>query len=206
MDNLKFIEASKRERFALKQFTQTYNLFDEKNNWSLYITPDGGYDVYDALVQHYEKESYICDKRYIIETKIRNVSPSVLIDCKSDGWILESKKLNSLLKIAELDPEKNEILYISFNNDQTLVFNLTKLLAEGLLVKSKRVMNQATMRSTSDKINKSIYLLQEEWASSYKYTFDERSYLSNLNKEAELKSKRDGDVKVSACIFAKLTK
>ena len=206
MDNLKFIEASKRERFALKQFTQTYNLFDEKNNWSLYITPDGGYDVYDALVQHYHEESYICDKRYIIETKIRNVSPSVLIDCKSNGWILESKKLNSLLKIAELDPEKNEILYICFNNDQTLVFNLTKLLSKGLLIKSKKTMNKATMESRSEKTSKSIYLLKEEWGTAFKYTFDERSYLSNLNKEEQLKSKRYGDVKVSACIFAKLTK
>lgn len=205
MSNEKFISASRKERFAFNQFITTYNLFQEKDNYSVYLTPDDGYDVYDAMVQHYA-DDYNTDKRYIIETKVRNVSMNVLEDCKTNGWILESKKYNSLMKVAELDPEKNDVLYISFNNDQTIVWNLTKLTEKGLLVKSKKTMNKATMASREDKINKSIFLLKEEWGKIYKYRFDEMSYKTHITKEQELKEFRRKDVKRTVCIFGEALK
>jgi hypothetical protein len=200
MSNEKFIEASTKERFAFNQFITTYNLFQEKDDYSLYLSPVDGYDVYDAMAQHYSDDRHT-DKRYIIETKIRNVSFNALKECKEDGWILESKKLNSLIKVADLDKERNDILYISFNNDQTIVWNLTKLIDKGLLVKSKKVMNKATMESREDKVNKSIYLLKEEWGKCYKYRFDEISYKAHINKEEELKDFRKKDIKRTVCIF-----
>ena len=205
MSNERFIEASKRERFAFQQFISTYNLFQEDNNYSVYLTPDDGYDVYDAMVQHYSSD-YYTDRRYIIETKVRNVSMEVLKDCKENGWILESKKYNSLMKVAALDEDKNDVLYISFNNDQTIVWNLTKLTKKGLLVKSKKTMNKATMTSRENKINKSIFLLKEEWGKVYKYRFDEISYKSHINKEKELKEFRKKDIKRTVCIFGEALK
>jgi len=190
--NNNFIEASKRERFAFKQFIEKYKLFKE-DDYSIYLTPEYGYDKYDALIQKFNNDSYICEKRYITEFKIRmfdNKSNSTLRKCREEGFIFETKKYNGLVKISKLDPDKNEILYINFLPDSTIIWNISLLEKKGLLKKTNKYMNVATMKSRSDKKDKKIYLLKEEWGKKYNYIFDERSYQAHLSEKENLKKIR----------------
>lgn len=192
----KFIEASKRERFAFQQLCEKYKLYSEDDNYSISYTPVGGKDTYDALAQHYYPSSIISDRRSILEIKVRIVNHNTLIDSRLTGWFLEEKKLKSLIEAANLDPDKNTIFYINFINDKTIVWNLTLLHKQGHLDKVvKRSMNKATMNSTSEKTIKKVILLKEEWGKTYNYIFDELSYKRHIDLKEELKKKRKEDTK-----------
>lgn len=202
-NNDEFIEASKRERFHFKMFVDKYNLFNEDDGYTTLITPVEGMDRYDALIQKYESDTYMVEKRYIVELKVRMLSDDKIKRSREEGWILESKKLNDLKEIQELDPDNNDILYICFNNRYTMVWNITKMINNGKIGKTiKMDMNKATMDSRSNKINKNVYLLKEEDGKRYEYTACEQSYLRNINKKNELKEGRKKDtLDMSKCLF-----
>ena len=192
---LKFIEASRKERFAFKQFCDRYNLFKTEDHF-LYLTPEDGYDKYDCLVQEYEpNEKYTIKKRMIMEFKIRQVSDNCLRECREDGWIFEYKKFKALEDIRSIDPNYNECYYISFLPDKTVVWNITDLNKKGLLKWISKEMNKATMNSTTDKKNKKVCLLKEEWGKSYQYTFDEQSYKIHNTEKERLKQVRKKETK-----------
>lgn len=172
----KFEEASYKERLAFKNWRNLYNLFPE-DKWTVFITPYDGSDVYDVLVQN---SSY---KRIIIEIKIRN---EFATKCGlEEGFIYETKKHKSLSQVKDLDPDNNSIMYINFTTAGTYVWNICKL-----DLKSKKIeMNKATMESTTDKTNKTVYLLKSEDAKFYPYIFDDVQYWNdekNIDKEVKL--------------------
>jgi len=191
----KFTEAAQKERFAFTQLCKKYNMFTEDQGYAIYLTPDEGYDKYDALIQHYNEDTYICDKRYITEFKIRQVAGSTLEECRELGWILEQKKFNSLMSVSNLDPDKNQVLYISFVNDKTLIWNLTLLENKNMLHWEKKEMNKATMESRDNKIYKKVCLLKEDWAKVYKYVYDDKSYYANIDEVKKLQQIRKNDTK-----------
>lgn len=173
--NNKFEEASKKERFAFNQFIKLYNLY-QSDKYEIFITPDDGYDSYDVLIQEVDLESGIIIKRWIIEIKIRKERAT---HCGyEEGFILEKKKYNQLKKMKDIDSEKNEILYINFTTEETLVFNLSEIDIEF----ERKFMNKATMSSKKDKVNKLVSLLNHNDAKRYNYIFDEIQYRNNKYK------------------------
>lgn len=207
-NNDKYVEASKRERFHFNQLCIEEDIFNEDKGYTILTTPEDGYDKYDFLIQKYSPQSYICEKRYIVEVKVRNLTGHILKDAQDNGWILETKKLNSLLEVQKLDKEKNDIIYISFNGTYTYIWNITSLMNKGLLeATTNRSMNKATMSSRDNKVNKKVYMLKEEWGKRFDYEATEENYLSKLRKDDKLKRIRESDTKeTNRCIFDALTK
>lgn len=192
----RFVEASKRERFHFLSFIEKYKLFQEKKDYSIYLTPEGGFDKYDGLIQKYEKDTYIATKRYIMEFKVRTLSRNQIRNNQDDGWILEKKKLNNMLDICNLDPDKNDIIYISFCNEYTIVWNITKMIKEDKIPKPiKKIMNKYTMGNRCEKVEKMVYLLDEEDGKIWNYGADEKSYMAHLDEKEELRKIRRRDTK-----------
>lgn len=178
MDNFEI--ASRKERLAFETLLENYNLF--KNNYRVNGTPVDSNDIYDYWI-HKFNENFSITQRIIVEIKIRNLSGSQLEDARENGWILETKKFNSLKKASEIDPEM-KILYVCFTPDGTLFFDLKDLEEKKLLKVTKKVMNKATMNSIYEKENKSCYLLKSEWAvKTYPFIWDDRIY---ENKQREI--------------------
>lgn len=194
-DDSKFLLAAEKEQFAFKQLCNKYNLFSENDGYSIDI-PTNQYSSYDLLIQHFPDNSYISDKRFIVELKVRNVSNHTLVDCKENGWVLEKSKFDSLMKVNNLDPDKNRVLYISFVNDKTLIWDLIILEKKGKIKWISKGMNVASMVSTTDKKSKKVCLLSEEDAKEFKYVYDDLSFERNRKtRKEELKSIRREDTK-----------
>ena len=162
----KFIEASKRERWCLMTILPLIKEMNPKFTWTEYITDIFGYDSYDCLLQAWKDGSVKI--RYIIEVKLRTNH--------YDELILETKKLNDLKKKI-LDPTTTEIIYINVTPNGTFLFNISRLEKEGKLITSKMIMNKSTMRSTSNKIEKGIILLNIAKARRFDFKFNEVDYL-----------------------------
>lgn len=172
----KFRIASEKERFGFVQFLSHTKLFSS-TNWNILLTAVDGYDPYDALIQKVSgggKHRGIVSKRYIIEIKNRTgLSIYQTNTNEQEGWILEKAKYNKMKKVYDMDPEKNNMLYICFTLKGTLVWNLNDINEKDVV---KKEMNRATMASTEDKSNKTIILLKEEDAKHYDYTFTEKDF------------------------------
>lgn len=181
----KFVEASKKERFAFKKFIELYNLY-QTDNYEIFITPYDGYESYDVMIQKYNDGTI--EKRWIIEIKIRDVKGS---HCGyEEGFILEKRKYNKLKEIYDVDADRNEILYINFTSEETLVFNLTNT----RLKWETKMMNKATMKSNFDKVNKKVALLDHNDATRYNYIFDEQQYnnhLAKIEREELIQKRKD---------------
>lgn len=174
-NNLKFIEAERRARFALKQI-MSYLTSNQKYKYDIFYCLEDSIDAYDCYLGIYTLEGKLV-KRYFIETKIRNEHYPELI--------YEKKKHNSLLKlINDLDPDNSEILYISFTPKGTYIFNTMKM----DLQVSKLECNKKTVLSTSEKINKDVYFLNITDARRIDYIYNEQDYLNSL-KVVVLKDK-----------------
>lgn len=193
--------ASRKERLAFDTMVKLYNVFPP--NYRINPSPIDGHDSYDYWI-HKLNENFSITQRYVVEVKIRSLQGSQLDDARENGWLLETKKFNSLKKMLEIDPEM-KILYVCFTNDGTYFFDLLKLESQGLLKVSKKVMNKATMNSKTDKINKSIYLLKSEWASkSYPFIWDDRIYNEEVERLKSIEEKKKNIVKEDINILGKL--
>lgn len=186
MNDDKFVEASKRERYSLKYLLPILEkLMPKVYQWTEYITDIYGYDVYDCLWQAHIDGS--TQRRYIIEVKIR--------DTHYDELILETKKLRDLK--SKVYDDKTQILYINITPIATYIFNLTKLEKDGKLVKNNLVANKATMVSRTDKVNKGVYFLNVSEARKIDWTFSEVEY--KLSIKSVIKSNWEN--KSKKCLF-----
>lgn len=192
MEINKFEEAAIKERIAFKNLRELYNLFNTED-CLITINPYDGMESYDLIIQYHKNGTII--KRLIIELKIRSLSGMSLQDARDNGWIFEDKKYKSLKKAADLDPDKNVMLYICFTPDGTYIWNITKLQSD--FKKHKKVMNKATMSSTDNKINKTVYLLDPKLAHKhYEYRWDDAQYqkekqLEIINKQRNINILKD---------------
>lgn len=170
----RFLIAAEKERLAFRQMKKQLNLF---NDCQIYLTPAEGKEVYDGTMIRLNDGSKV--KSYIMEFKVRNFH----IDMETDGFFLETKKLQSLKRLNKkwqkelyLDKDEYDILYFSFTEHYTMCWNLTKMEAEGKLYSDRRSMNKATMESTTNKIDKGVYLLKIEDGKKINFKWDEIYY------------------------------
>lgn len=164
-----FVEASKRERFALKHILPMIkSKMSPTYEWTEYITDIYSKDIYDCLLQAYINGSI--ERRYIIEVKVREKHWQELI--------LETKKFRDLKK--KIFDDKAQILYINITPVATYIFNLTKLEKQNKLVRNTLMANKATMASREDKVNKGVYFLNVDDALKLEWTFDENEYKKSI--------------------------
>jgi hypothetical protein len=166
-DNDKFIEASKRERYVLNQLLPKL-MSNKKYDWTYTLTDIYGYGVYDCLLQASIDGS--AKKRFVIEVKIRQETYGEMI--------MESKKLNAL-KGCVLD-DITEIVYISVLPNETYMWNISKLLNNGLstgtLSCPKSTMGDKT------KVNKVVFYLPKEKGELINFKFYEGEYQQSINE------------------------
>ena len=167
----RFLMSSTKERLAFAQMKKQLNLF---NDCQIYLTPAEGKEVYDGSMIKMDDGSKV--KSYIMEFKVRNFH----LDMEREGFFLEVKKLDSLKKIQKKWKkelvEDYDILYFSFTEHYTVCWNLSSLERDGKLNKENRLMNKATMNSTTDKIDKGVYLLKIEDGKKIPFKWDEIYY------------------------------
>lgn len=104
------------ERLILKKIIPTlynYNVYDIQ----YYFTDSGGYDVYDAYVMGFNKDTHSCVRRHLIEIKVR--------DTHYPDLLLEKEKLENLKKKAS--ESDATVIYISTTPKGSYIFNLTQL-------------------------------------------------------------------------------
>lgn len=115
----KFIEASKRERFALLNILPL--LFKNiKGYYTYYFTDVYGMDIYDAYVMVFDNETHSIIGRYIIECKVR--------DKFYPDLMLEKKKYFDLKNKS--NESNSKIIYISVTPEGTYCYNLSKLITD----------------------------------------------------------------------------
>lgn len=173
-DMNKFIEASKKERYLLKQLLpQIYP------DHQITITPEDSYDTYDALAIKYNDDG-IKLYTHIIEVKIRSKSYPKLV--------YETKKHKQLTKIKNMD-HRNSIVYISSDPSGTYIFNINDITLPKPI---EMIMNEATMTSLITKITKKVFLIDSELAKYNPYRFQEHEYEhSKIALKSTLKDKKD---------------
>jgi len=171
----RFEAAAIKERIAFENFNKKHNIFPTTNHFIQY-NDASGYDGYDVMITQHD--SGVVIMRYLIEIKIRLVGERTLTKCREDGFILEMKKLNSMMKIKSLDPNLIKLLYINFTNEGTLswwVDNINDGDVQNI------PMNKKTMVNITDKANKDVCLLPYEKAKKNSYVWSDDQLLPHLN-------------------------
>ncbi len=117
---LSYYDRSRLERIMIEElYKEIYT--NSKYDIQYYHTPIDSYEVYDSVVNRFEKSTnYLVDTQ-IFEVKIR--------DTNYQDILLEKKKYNSLKKESKRCLNGNEItiFYVSCHPSGTYVFNLSKL-------------------------------------------------------------------------------
>jgi hypothetical protein len=129
------------------------------------------YGEYDALFFVIDENQQI-KKRVWIEIKIR--------DTEFDEYILETKKLNSLInkrKSLYFTNEEVSFLYINFTPNNTIVWDITNIEPEGETLKA----NKATSTSRTDKVDKSVIYLKPEQGKVFDYQINEKHLLTKYD-------------------------
>lgn len=176
----------KREFIAREALKELKKLYPNYFKYELHFT-GGKYDEYDAYYHIIDPATHSINKRVIIELKIR--------DTIYEEYLLETKKMNSLLKVRKnLGFNENDmtILYINFCPDMTIVWNIDD-------VKDNKTSNLRANKATSvdrnNKVNKSIIMLKRIEGKCLNYVLEENKILNKYkvekivdNKVRELKN------------------
>lgn len=165
-----FQDNFEREEFiARKALLELKELYPNYFKYDIKFTEDK-FSEYDAY--YFVEKDGIITKRVLIELKIRK---TIFPD-----YILESKKLNSLLDIREelyLNEEELGLLYINFCPNETIIWNIDSVKETK---KSKIHANKATSLSRTDKKDKSVLMLKPEEGIQLKYIINEEEILNKV--------------------------
>jgi hypothetical protein len=177
MNEVKFIEASKRERFSLSKIIPT--MIKNIKEYYVYYSDEFKYECWD--LQLYLSKDGIIYKKFIVEAKIRDVD--------YDSLMLESKKLKDLKSIKKrwikegiTNEGETDILYICFTPSGTYVYNISKLIeidAECLKHIQYIECPKQTCGDTTE-INKPVYFLTKDLAKKIDFIFNENDYQKSL--------------------------
>lgn len=178
MDNQKFIEKSKRERYALQQIE---NILRQGKESMVYYTDIFKHDIYDALYQ------FTIDgtpkKTWIIEAKIRTK--------EYDTMQLEIKKYKDLKN--KILTDYTDIIYVNFLPTGSYIWNLTKLSLSNPEIFNHieyKMCPKSTVGDTT-KINKPSYYLPKSLAKRIDFIYSEQEYLKSNNvMDINAKNKR----------------
>ena len=163
---MNFINDFQRDEFYARQgLLILQQLYPNNFKYRIEFTT-GEYDPYDAMFFIIDKDTQSIIKRVWIELKIRkNIF---------DSYILETKKLNSLLKLRKdmYFTEKDCLLfYINFCPNETIIYNLDVVKE---LPKIKKVMNKCTVISKINKIEKDVIMLKPTDGKVLNYILNEK--------------------------------
>ena len=150
----------KREFIAREALKELKELYPNYFKFDLQFTTDT-YAAYDAFYHIIDVNTHSIKKRVLIELKIR--------DTIYDDYMLETKKMNSLLKLKKELGDDTVILYINFCKNETLIWNIDDVKDKPV---SKIRANKATSLSRTDKVDKSIILLNKVDGKSLNYILD----------------------------------
>lgn len=158
-------KAAHRERVAFRKMIKLYNCFSK---YEKIILSEDGNDVYDVLLYKINDKGLMCDKVFV-EIKIR------YDNFDSEGYVFETKKYNSIVKLAEeklyLTPDEYKILYINFTPSGTYIWNTD--IIKYLEIKTDK-MNITTCKSRYEKTNKTNWHLPIDKAiKHFDYVFTE---------------------------------
>jgi hypothetical protein len=175
-------EYERREWFAREALKDMKRKYPNFLKWELIFTTDKYYE-YDVFYFVLDLDSQSIKKRVWIELKIRDTS--------FDSYILEGKKLKSLIKKREnlmLSKDDVTFLYINFTPDGTIVWKLDDDMLEST---EKLVANRRTADSRQDKINKDVIYLDPKDGKFFDYVICERSLSDNWEVEYLLPKVKD---------------
>lgn len=168
-------------RYALKEMNEKYKLF----NGDIQFTSDV-YSAYDAFYFIIDDVTHNIKKRVYIELKIRNRV--------FDSYLLESKKMNSLLKIRKdmyFTEDEATILYINFCPNETIIYNIDKVKN---LPTEKLIANKCTVNSKTDKIEKKVIMLKPTDGKQINYVLKETDIIKKMEVK-ELVKKVEKNIK-----------
>ncbi len=175
-------ETGDRERYCLENLFKYMNLKQDTYEYHFVSTPSGIAICYDGELTIRYKATGTIISYHLIEAKCRMKD--------FDELILEKTKFNALKK------EKNKkdkylksqwsdkivgMIYIQFTPSGSYLFDLLSLYENNLLpTLTKMNMNKVTIASTTDKVEKQIYLLNKELGSKYGWIYNEQEYNVSL--------------------------
>lgn len=168
-------------RYALKEMNEKYKLF----NGDIQFTSDV-YSAYDAFYFIIDDVTHNIKKRVYIELKIRNRV--------FDSYLLETKKMNSLLKIRKdmyFTEDEATILYINFCPNETIIYNIDKVKN---LPTEKLIANKCTVNSKTDKIGKTVIMLKPTDGKQINYVLKETDIIKKMEVK-ELVKKVEKNIK-----------
>jgi hypothetical protein len=177
-----FIEASKKERWALKNIFDKHFKLDKKNwEWEIKYTDPFKYDDYDCVILKYNK-GWSIQQRYIVKMKIR--------ETKYPDYLFELKKYNKL-KFFLYGDRQSEILYINTTPEGTFVWNISKMEKENKLGKIYGLdAPKQSMAEKREYINKKGFLLKPEDALfKCNWKWDEGEYIQMLREQEMIRRK-----------------
>lgn len=172
----------KEEYYARQGLLILQELYPNTFKYKIEFTP-GEYDPYDALFFIIDTETQSIIKRVWIELKIRKTT--------YDSYLLETKKMNSLIRLRKAMYYKEEdvtLLYINFTPNETIIYNLDKVKN---IPTQKKVMNKCTVLSRTNKVEKDVIMLKPEDGKILNYILDEKEIdtRNKINKIVDTKSK-----------------
>ena len=160
-------------RYALKEMNEKYKLF----TGDIQFTSDV-YSAYDAFYFIIDDVTHNIKKRVYIELKIRNRV--------FDSYLLETKKMNSLLKIRKdmyFTEDEATILYINFCPNETIIYNIDKVKN---LPTEKLIANKCTVNSKTDKIEKTVIMLKPTDGKQIEYIINENEIIKKMEKDPDV--------------------
>lgn len=184
---MNFTDNFQRDEFYARQgLLILQELYPNTFKYKIEFT-QGEYDPYDAMFFIIDTNTQSIIKRVWIELKIRKTA--------YDTYLLETKKMNSLLKLRKdmfFTEDEVTLLYINFTPNETIIYNLDKV--KNLPIE-KKVMNKCTAISRTNKIEKNVIMLKPEDGKILNYILNEekinnRNKINNIvdNKVKELKN------------------
>jgi hypothetical protein len=162
----------KDEYYARQGLLILQELYPNTFKYKIEFT-QGEYDPYDGMFFIIDTNTQSIVKRVWIELKIRKTA--------YDSYLLETKKMNSLIKLRKdmfFTEDEVTLLYINFTPEETIIYNLDKVKN---LPTEKKVMNKCTVISRTNKIEKSVIMLRKEDGKVLNYILNENQ-IDNRNK------------------------
>lgn len=166
-------EFERREWFGREALKELKRIYPEVFKWDITFTTEPYYE-YDAYYFQLDAETQSIIKRFWIEIKIR--------DAEYDDFILEKKKLKSLIKKRDnlsLGSDDVTFLYINFTPQRTIIW---KLKDELLNEVENLVANKATADSRTNKINKEVIYLNPKSGKVFNYILNEKHLESSYDE------------------------
>lgn len=148
-----YINKSLKERLCLKRI---FNNFNTKYDWKWWFTDEYSYDLYDALLIKFEKNTNKILNQYFIEQKVR--------DTHYETLMLERIKFNKLITLVDKYDSRNyndkqsEIIYSNTTPNGSYWWNLSKLDLEKLVWKYEEHWVSTTNKSLGKEMKWVSYL------------------------------------------------